>query len=381
LIDLFGNDAEEARQRWPATYQWVLEHVKPERDHNNRPRLRDQWWLFGESRKTLRKALNGLKRYIATVETTKHRIFQFLDAIIAPDHMLISIGLDAANFLGVLSSRAHVVWALASGGHLGVGNDPRYNKSRCLETFPFPDVTNKSELTNRIRDLAEQIDAHRKRQQALHAGLTLTGMYNLLERLRLLDAGLDTTPLNAKEKLIHEQGLVSVLRELHDALDTAVLDAYGWSDLAPALVGKPGGTTPLPDKPAGQAAAEEELLTRLVALNAQRAREEAAGQVRWLRPEFQAPQAGAAPTVQGELDTGDQPAPVVVTGKMPWPKALPDQVQALRHALSVSQAPESVEAVAARFKGAPRARVGEVLETLAALGQVRRSDAGFVLAG
>ena len=79
--------------------------------------------------------------------------------------------------------------------------------------------------------------------QALHADLTLTGMYNVLEKLR---AG---EPLNAKEKAIHEQGLVTVLRELHDELNRAVLDAYGW----PHDLG------------------DEEILERLLALNLERA--------------------------------------------------------------------------------------------------------------
>lgn len=381
VIDLFGLTAEEVRTNYPAVYQWVIERVKPERDQNNRATYRDNWWIFGEPRRDFRPALIGLQRYIATVETTKHRIFQFLDGEVLPDNMLTAIAINDATPLGLLSSRVHVTWALATGGRLGVGNDPRYNKTRCFETFPFPDLTNKPELTVRIRDLAEQIDAHRKRQQALHAGLTLTGMYNVMERLRQIDAGLDTTPLTAKEKTIHEQGLVSVLRELHDALDAAVLEAYGWSDLVPALVGKPGGTTPLPDKPEAQAQAEETLLSRLVALNTQRAAEEAAGTIRWLRPEFQVPQAVNAAPVQTELDTDQEPeTKPVVTGKTPWPKTLPEQVQALRHALSGCAGPQEIEAISARFKGAQRARVSEVLETLAALGQVRRIDAGFVLA-
>lgn len=85
-----------------------------------------------------------------------------------------------------------------------------------------------------------------------------------------------------------------MLRELHDDLDRAVFDAYGWNDLAAELVGKPGATTPLPDKPAAQAAAEEELLSRLVKLNAERAAEEARGLVRWQRPEYQQKAAGAS---------------------------------------------------------------------------------------
>ncbi|MDK9702776.1 MAG: hypothetical protein OEL20_06515, partial [Sulfuritalea sp.] len=184
LIDLFGFDADEVRRRWPATYQWVLERVKPERDakaHSpDGAGYAKLWWLHGKPRSELRKMLTGLPRFIATGETAKHRIFQFLDATIAPDNMLIAIALDDAYWLGVLSSRIHVVWALATGGRLGVGNDPRYNKSRCFETFPFPVAT--PEQQARIRDLAEQIDAHRKRVLAAHDELTLTGLYNVLAR-------------------------------------------------------------------------------------------------------------------------------------------------------------------------------------------------------
>ena len=220
VIDLFGLTAEEVRARFPTVYQWVYERVKPERDQNNRAGYRNNWWIHGEPRAALRPALAGLSRYIATVETAKHRFFVFLDAAILPDNKLINIALDDAYFLGVLSSRIHVTWALAAGSHLGVGNDPVYVKTACFEKFPFPAATDAQQA--RIRALAEQLDAHRKRQQAQHPKLALTDMYNVLEKLR---AG---EPLSAKDKAVHEQGLVSVLRELHDELDAAVCDAYGW---------------------------------------------------------------------------------------------------------------------------------------------------------
>lgn len=96
---------------------------------------------------------------------------------------------------------------------------------RVARSTTSPDTTEAQQA--RIHDLAEQLDAHRKRQQALHPGLTLTGIYNVLEKLRREEA------LTDKEKTIHEQGLVSVLRQLHDELDTAVFAANGWDDLAP----------------------------------------------------------------------------------------------------------------------------------------------------
>ena len=80
------------------------------------------------------------------------------------------------------------------------------------------------ELKERIRGLGEKLDAHRKERQALHPGLTLTGMYNVLEKLR---AG---EPLSDKDRKIHDEGLVSILKQIHDDLDAAVFEAYGWED-------------------------------------------------------------------------------------------------------------------------------------------------------
>jgi hypothetical protein len=221
---------------------------------------------------------------------------------------------DDAFQLGVLSSSVHEAWALAQGGTLE--DRPRYNKSRCFETFPFPTAT--PEQQARIRDLAEQLDAHRKRQQAQHATLTLTGMYNVLSKIR------SGEPLTAKDKTIHEQGLVSVLQTLHDELDAAVLEAYGWADLstaipahlkgascaAPAGIQAASDSTPGSSLPsvAGAGATvslSEEILTRLVALNSERAREEAKGQIRWLRPAYQNPAAVTHPPPSLPLVPGD----------------------------------------------------------------------------
>lgn len=181
VIDLFGLSEAEVARRFPPVYQRVLERVKPERDLNNRATYRENWWLFGEPRAQLRPALAHLRRYIATVETAKHRVFQFLDPSVLADNKLVVVAMDDAWALGVLSSRVHVVWALAAGGKLGVGNDPVYVKTTSFEKFPFPDVAEGER--DRIRSLGEQLDAHRKRQQQQHSELTITGMYNAHRRL------------------------------------------------------------------------------------------------------------------------------------------------------------------------------------------------------
>lgn len=296
----------------------------------------------------------GLSRYIATVETAKHRVFQFLDASVLPDNMLIAIASADAFHLGVLSSGAHVHWTLATGGRLGVGNDPRYNKSRCFETFPFPAIDPAGALAERIRTLAEQIDAHRKTQQAAHADATLTATYNVLEKLRGGEA------LTAKDKLIHEHGLVGVLKCLHDELDAAVLQAYGWADLT------------LP-------ADTDTLLVRLVELNAQRAAAEAAGTVRWLRPDFQ--QAGQGKqtamdtTAEDAGEDGDvesKPAKAAVAQR-PWPTGLTEQIKAVAEVLAGADRSLDLEGVAGHFNGRGRwrDRLPTLLDTLVALGRAR----------
>jgi hypothetical protein len=352
VIDLFGLEAEEVRSKFPEVYQWVYERVKPDREAKA-GRTKDAdgyaklWWLFGKPRSSFRPALAGLSRYIATVETSKHRFFVFLDESILPDNMLVNIAVDDAYALGVLSSRLHVAWALAQGGTLE--DRPRYNKTRCFETFPFPAASEAQQA--RIRELGEALDAHRKRQQAQHPDLTMTGMYNVLEKLRSGEA------LTAKEQVLHEQGLVSVLKELHDDLDAAVFEAYGW----PADLG------------------DEEILERLVALNAERAAEERQGKIRWLRPEYQCPAGTGA-----QVETVDDAAVAAVEAQAPkkaaWPKDLAGQAQATRAALAALNGPATADQVARTFKSARTVRVAELLDTLASLGQCRALEDGRYVA-
>lgn len=84
---------------------------------------------------------------------------------------------------------------------------------------------------------------------------TLTDMYNVLEKLRAIDSGKLSAPqFSPKDKHIHTRDLISILRQLHDDLDTAVFSAYGWSptisddQLLQNLVAGGGSTTNAPPK-------------------------------------------------------------------------------------------------------------------------------------
>jgi hypothetical protein len=110
----------------------------------------------------------------------------------------------------------------------------------------------------------------------------------------------------------------------------------------------------------------------LVALNRERAAEEAKGLVRWLRPEFQCPEGAAAPS-QVEIEMAAAPA-AAAARKAPWPKGLAEQAQVVCGALVHRGAPVTVDQVAGGFRRANRGRVEEILETLASLGQARIVD-------
>lgn len=255
-----------------------------------------------------------------------------------PDNKLIAIAHDDAYVLGVLSSRIHVTWALAQGSNLGVGNDPVYVKTRCFETFPFPDATEAQKET--VRALAERLDAFRKDRLAEQPALTMTALYNALEDVR---AGRE---LSAKAKVVFEQGLVATLLSLHDDLDAAVAEAYGW------VAGLP----------------TQEILARLLELNALRAREEKAGLVRYLRPGYQDPKAAQ----QGGLGLAVAAPAVIEDEPLEFPGKLSEQAQLVRQVLQASARPLGAADLVNRFKGARKDRVEEIVEMLVELGQVRQ---------
>jgi hypothetical protein len=322
VVDLFGNNIAESQKNYPKAYQWLLERVKPERDANRDKSLRENWWLFGRPRTEIRPALKNLQRYIVTVETAKHRVFVFLNNDIIPDNMLIAIALEDAYFLGVLSSKIHVIWALAAGGNLG-GNTPRYNKTRCFDPFPFPDATPNQK--QKIRELGEKLDAHRKQVQTQHPDVTITGMYNLLEKLR---AGETFTKA---DKAYNDKALVSILKQIHDELDTAVFEAYGWD----------ANLT------------DNEILEKLVTLNAERAAEERNGLIRWLRPDYQAPNSVKTQlSITGLTDTEE--TTITPTEQKPFPKQPKEQLTAIRDLLRTNSGKWTLAQITAQFKITPK---------------------------
>ncbi|SER56735.1 DNA methyltransferase [Rhizobium sp. NFR03] len=374
-IDLFGLSRDDVRDRYPEIYQHLLQTVKPERDKNNRPSYRDNWWIFGEPRRDLRPALAGLPRYIATVETAKHRVFQFVDAAILPDNKLIVVADSRGYVLGVLSSAIHRAWYVANAAKIGIyDGDAVYVKSRCFDPFPFPEPDQAARQS--ISRLGDALDAHRRSVLDEHPHITMTDLYNVLELTR---GGASRADLDPRSARIFDDGLVLILDELHERLDEAVAQAYGW--------------------PSGLESAA--IVTRLVDLNTERSRSEQRGHVAWLRPDYQITLFGTddekarAPSPQPNFEPlaawaferiPPQTAQPIESGgtRRPLFPARDDAAQTalVIDALIASGGAVDAADIAARFRQGQRIRpaVASVLASLYRMGLVSTSDMGRTFA-
>jgi hypothetical protein len=304
----------------------------------------------------MRAAISGQGRFIATTDTSRHRIFQFIEEKTVCDDKVVMCASSDAFLLGVLSARVHCVWANSVGVRLGVGNDPVYASNRCFDPFPFPLADGFQK--QRVRAIAEEIDSHRKRVIANNANLSLTSLYNVLEQLR---AGKAREDLGNDGQRILDQGLIFVLGELHQQLDAVVSEIYGWPNNI----------------------SDEEILVRLVALNEERAMEEATGTVHWLRPEYQVPRIGSSEEkAQLDLVGGATSYKEVsaISKKPAFPIEEIAQTAAVMAALGTAAEPLDAETIAGTFRQGRRvtSKVGSVLKALSRMGFVIASEGGKV---
>jgi len=206
VIDFNTLSFEEA-SRWPDLMAILEEKSKPFRAKCKRDRLRELWWQFGEVRPGLRRATESGKRFLMHPFTAKHLAFAFVNPdyyVASPHYALI---FDSVSPFACLQNRAHEIWARFFASKLE--DRLRYTASDCFETFPFPENWKTDDPLKEIG--SEYYDYRAELMVRNDEGLTKT--YNRFH------APGETSPD------IHR------LRELHAAMDRAVLDAYGWTDV------------------------------------------------------------------------------------------------------------------------------------------------------
>ena len=212
--------------------------VRPVRQEVRRQNHREKWWLYGETRPAMRKALSKFERYICTPRVSKHRIFVWLDKTTQPDCATVAIASESDAIFGILSSKYHTLWSLKLCTWLGAGNDPRYTPSTTFETFPFP---NGIEPNRKIEELLSNSKAQKIAEAAIKMNnlrenwLNPTGSTKRVPEIvagypdRILPADKSAEKILAKRTLTNLYNeMPTWLKNAHKELDDAVAEAYGW---------------------------------------------------------------------------------------------------------------------------------------------------------
>lgn len=315
----FGCDTSQAQAAlYETPFAFVEREVKPTRTNVRRDFHRTHWWLFGDARPGLRRAVANIARTIATPMVAKHRLFAWLPSMQIPENLCVAIARADDTTFGILHSRFHELWSLRMCTWLGVGNAPRYTPTTCFETFPFPagltpaDTAHQrteaveggalipADLPDTLSDAlptedfkpnqplapAHQAPAAIKTIPPRQAATAIAQAAQRLNALRqawlnppewtdtvpeVVPLGLSASPYPDRivpkpgfEKELAKRTLTNLynlrpawLAAAHAQLDAAVAAAYGWADY----------TADMPD---------DEILRRLLALNLQRSTSEGA---------------------------------------------------------------------------------------------------------
>ena len=282
-VDFGATMSEADAALYEQPFEYTLRTVKPARVGNREKVRAEKWWIHGRARPDLRRWLAAVPRMIVTSETAKHRYFVWLPTSSAPEHKLVVIPRADDTTFGLLSCRAHGLWAVATGGRLGVGNDPVYSTGKCFEPFAFPSGLSPADTAHQrtecltdgalipadlppaIRPHAEAIAQAAKRLNELRERWLNPPEWTRREP-EVVPLGMDQSPYPDRilpregfDKPLAARTLTKLYNErpawlarAHEALDHAVAAAYGWADYTPQM----------PD---------EEILRRLLALNRERA--------------------------------------------------------------------------------------------------------------
>jgi hypothetical protein len=198
---------------WPNLLSIVERRVKPQRVKDKREPRRRRWWRYAETAPGLYAAIGRLERVLVrSLTSTQFPTFTFLPPRLIYDQTLICWCFETHSPQTILASRSHEVWTRFLGATMK--DDSRYNIEDCFETFPFPSDFEASPTLDR----AGRIYHDYRAALMVSRNEGMTRIYNRFQ-----------DPTETSED-------IQRLRELHADMDCAVLEAYGWHDLAACAV-------------------------------------------------------------------------------------------------------------------------------------------------
>jgi hypothetical protein len=221
VINFGERSEEECRRKWPDLMGIVERKVKLGRLENNREIYRRYWWQFGEKRVELYQAIADCERLLVTARHQPNWQLVFMASGQVFSDALAVFSLKSTESFCALQSTSHELWARFLGSSMK--DDLRYTPSDCFETFPFPTA---------LLDFAASDPAHESTRQGLEA---IGERYHQFrsELMASNNEGLTITYNRFHDPAETSSGLLE-LRRLHGEMDQAVLAAYGWSDVPTA---------------------------------------------------------------------------------------------------------------------------------------------------
>ena len=259
VINFAERSDAECRKCWPDLMAIVEQRVKPERlklgDNGDARRRKERWWLWGRYTPALFAVTGGIEKLLALSRVGQHASLAFLPSHMVYAESVIVFPFQTFDAFCVLQSRPHDLWARFFGSSMK--DDLRYTPSDCFETFPFPDGW----------DTDGSLEAAGRAYYDYRAALMVGN-----------DEGMTKT-YNRFHDVYETDHRIVELRELHTAMDRAVLDAYGWTDIPTEcdylldyeIDEATWGRKKKPYRYRWPDTVRDEVLTRLLALNAERA--------------------------------------------------------------------------------------------------------------
>ncbi|MEU6367437.1 type IIL restriction-modification enzyme MmeI [Streptomyces sp. NPDC046931] len=194
----------DVAKSYPSCFEQVERMVRPEREKNKMASRREKWWQYAGRAPVMMKACAGLREVIALTLVSKVVMPLVVPAKQVLSHKLCVFASNDRAMLAFLSSAAHYWWAIGNSSTMKA--DLNYAPSAVFDTLYRP------EFTRRMREAGVLLESAR-RDLMLARDVGLTAVYNLVH-----------------DPSCQDEGILG-LRRIHEEIDRATVEAYGWHDL------------------------------------------------------------------------------------------------------------------------------------------------------